>query len=220
MPSFCPSCGTQNFDWAQTCQNCSAPLPNRPQGDPAAPQGGQPYQQPGFGPPGGYQQKGFGPPGAYQQSAFGAPPAQYASPGKRLVAVLLDGLIGIAVIIPGIILILIGAGIAGSGGRDEEAVGVIFVLLGYALLGIAGLALFLYQCYRLGRDGATLGKQWMGIKVLDASNQPLGFGKAFLRELVKSVVGNVCFILLAWPLWDAEKQGLYDKLFGTHVYEA
>jgi uncharacterized RDD family membrane protein YckC len=60
----------------------------------------------------------------------------------------------------------------------------------------------------------------MKIKVLDANAQPLGFGKAFLRELVKAVLGNLCFLLYLWPLFDEQKQGLHDKIFGTHVYEA
>jgi uncharacterized RDD family membrane protein YckC len=94
-----------------------------------------------------------------------------------------------------------------------------FLFLGYGVAAIGVLAVWLYNIYLLGRDGASLGKRWMGVKVLDPSGQPLGFGKAFLRELVKYVVGNVCVILLLWPLWDNEKQGLYDKLFSTHVYE-
>ncbi len=107
-----------------------------------------------------------------------------------------------------------------AGSRSTEEIGAIFGFLGW-LLAIAGyLGLFIYNIYLLGRDGATLGKRWMKIKVIDNTGQPLGFGKAFLRELVKSVVGNVCFILLFWPLWDQEQQGLYDKLFDTHVYDA
>ena len=94
------------------------------------------------------------------------------------------------------------------------------MILGYMLAFAGALGLGLYNIYLLGRDGASLGKRWMKIKVLDPSGQPLGFGKAFLRELVKNVVGNVCFILLLWPLWDQEQQGLYDKVFSTHVYDA
>jgi uncharacterized RDD family membrane protein YckC len=60
----------------------------------------------------------------------------------------------------------------------------------------------------------------MKVKVLDAQYQPLGFGKAFLREIVKQALGGFCFILLLWPLWDEQKQGLQDKMFGTHVFDA
>lgn len=80
--------------------------------------------------------------------------------------------------------------------------------------------MWIYNIYLLGRDGATLGKRWMKIKVLDQNNQPLGFGKAFLRELVKGILGNLCFLLYLWPLFDDQKQGLHDKILSTHVYEA
>lgn len=221
MPIYCPKCGTQNFDWAQSCQQCSAPLPGRGQ-QPGQPSGG--FQQPGYQQPG-YQQQRTDPFGApFSSSAsFGAPPANYASVGRRFVAHLLDGLVGLCAAIPGIFLFIIGAVLsgAGAGPRGEpNPAGVVLFLLGYLVIGVLALAVFLYQCYLLGRDGATLGKRWMGMKVLDANNEPLGFGKAFLRELVKHVIGNVCFLLWLWPIWDQEKQGLYDKLFATHVYDA
>jgi uncharacterized RDD family membrane protein YckC len=88
---------------------------------------------------------------------------------------------------------------------------------------VGSLIVGIYNIYLLGRDGATLGKRWMKVKVLDPSGQPLGFGKAFLRELVKGLVGGIpCigWVLLLWPLWDKEKQGLWDKVFSTHVYDA
>lgn len=181
---------------------------------------------------GGYQQP---PAGGYPGSGYGAPPggyggqvqAPYASVGKRIIAHILDGIIVGIGAVPGIILMIIGAGLAASTapsrGRmsDDAAAGMVgIILLAYLVIFIGAVALWLYNCYLLGRDGATLGKRMMKIKVLDAQGQPLGFGKAFVRELVKAVLGNACFILLLWPLWDNEKQGLQDKLFGTHVYEA
>jgi len=172
--------------------------------------GGYPPPQGGWPPPqqGGYQQGGGYPP---NYGGYGAP--SYGDIGKRFVAQLIDGLLALAGAIPGGIIMGVGAGIGGDFGG-------IIGLLGYLLLlaGVMGVAI--YNIYLLGRDGASFGKKWMGLKVLDPSGQPLGFGKAFLREIVKNVVGNVCFILLLWPLWDQEKQGLYDKVFSTHVYNA
>jgi uncharacterized RDD family membrane protein YckC len=105
--------------------------------------------------------------------------------------------------------------------NDAAASGLVgIVILGYALLFIGCIGVWLYNCYLLGRDGATIGKRLMKVKVVDAQGRPLGFGKAFLREIVKQALGSACFILLLWPLWDEQKQGLQDKIFGTHVYEA
>jgi len=169
--------------------------------------------------------------GEYQAqppSGFGgAPGAVYASVGKRIIAHIIDGFIVGLGAIPGVILMIIGGGIAASTADsrgqidDGAAAGLVGILmLGYALLFLGCIAVWLYNCYLLGRDGASIGKRLMKVKVLDAQMQPLGFGKAFLRELVKQALGGFCFILLLWPLWDEQKQGLQDKMFGTHVFEA
>lgn len=176
--------------------------------------------------------------GGYQpQPPYGAAPspgyapqpgAAYAGVGKRIIAYIIDGLIVGLGAIPGIILMFVGVALAAttassSGGQigDSAAAGAVGVfLLAYALMFVGVIALWLYNCYLLGRDGATLGKRLMKVKVLDGPGQPLGFGKAFLREIVKYALGSACFVLLLWPLWDDQKQGLQDKIFGTHVFDA
>ena len=178
-----------------------------------------------YPPQGGYgaPPQGYGAPGGY-----GAPPQfAYAGMGKRFVAVLLDGIIVSLGTIPGWILFVIAAigaaSTADSSGRmSNDAAGAFvgLIFLGYAAIFLGALIVGLYNIYLLGRDGATLGKRWMKIKVLDPNGQPLGFGKAFLRELVKGILGNLCFLLYLWPLFDNEKQGLWDKLFSTHVFDA
>jgi len=173
----------------------------------------------------GYQpQGGYGAP----PSGWGTPPqAVYAGVGKRILAEIIDGFIVGLGGIPGFILMFIGFGLAAStadsrgqlsGDAAAGAFGIIFLAYGLVFLGV--IALWLYNCYLLGRDGATIGKRLMKVKVLDGQNQPLGFGKAFLREIVKRALGGFCFILLLWPLWDEQKQGLQDKMFGTHVFDA
>jgi uncharacterized RDD family membrane protein YckC len=173
----------------------------------------------------GYQpQGGYGAP----PSGWGTPPqGAYAGIGKRILAHIIDGfIIGLGGI-PGFILMFVGIGLAastaGSSRQVSNEVGAgavgIFVLA-YAVIFLGVIGLWLYNCYLLGRDGATFGKRLMKIKVLDAQGQPLGFGKAFLREIVKQALGGFCFILLLWPLWDEQKQGLQDKMFGTHVFDA
>jgi len=170
---------------------------------------------------GGYQPQP--PPGGYG-AAMGA---QYASILNRILAHIIDGfIIGLGAL-PGVILMFIGIGVAaGSASSNSRvgdsaaagAMGVVF--LAYAAIFAGVMALWLYNIYLLGRDGATIGKRIMKVKVLDPQNQPLGFGKAFLREIVKQALGGFCFILLLWPMWDEQKQGLQDKIFGTHVYAA
>ena len=170
---------------------------------------------------GGYQPQP--PPPGYGAQMGGA----YASVGKRILAHIIDGFIVGLGAIPGVILIFVGVGLAAStstpSGRmsDDAAAGAVGIfLLAYAVIFLGVIGLWLYNCYLLGKDGATIGKRLMKVKVLDAQGQPLGFGKAFLREIVKQALGGFCFILLLWPLWDEQKQGLQDKMFGTHVFDA
>lgn len=178
---------------------------------------------------GGYQQQP--PQGGYPGQGYGAPPGGYGTPGqmpyasvgKRIIAHILDGIIVGLGTLPGFILMFVGFALVASTSATNDAVGAgatgIF-LLAYLVVFLGAIALWLYNCYLLGRDGATIGKRIMKVKVLDVQGQPLGFGKAFLREIVKHALGSFCFILLLWPLWDEQKQGLQDKMFGTHVFEA
>lgn len=174
------------------------------------------------------QQGGYGAPPEWGAQGYGAPPPSvYAGMGKRLVAAIIDGILVSLGGVPGWIVIMISAvgavSTADSRGRmsDDAASAMLGgMLLGYLLLFAGSLIVWVFNIYLLGRDGATLGKRWMKMKVLDPAGQPLGFGKAFLRELVKQLLGGLCFLLYLWPLFDNQKQGLWDKLFDTHVYDA
>lgn len=216
MPKFCQRCGAQNMDWAQACQNCAGPLPDAHAGNP------QGYY-PNYPPPPPPQGQPFGAyPQMYGYAARPAPalPGDYASIGKRFLASLLEGLLVLAGGIPGFVLLMIGAGMADSGyARSQREMGSMLAILGVVLICIGYLGVLLYNFYLLGRDGATLPKKWCGIIVLDRQGRPLGFAKALARELVKNLLGNTCIILLMWPLWDNEHQGLYDKMFDANVYE-
>lgn len=175
-------------------------------------------------------QGGYGaPPGWGATQGYGTPPPQpvYAGMGKRLLAAIIDGILISLGGIPGWIVIMISAvgavSTADSRGKiSDDAAGAMMggIFLGYFLLFIGSVLVWLFQIYLLGRDGATLGKRWLKLKVVDQTGQPLGFGKAFLRELVKQLLGGLCFLLYLWPLFDNQKQGLWDKLFNTHVYDA
>jgi uncharacterized RDD family membrane protein YckC len=147
--------------------------------------------------------------------------------GKRLVAAIIDGIfVGLGAIPGWIVMIVFAVGAASTadsrGRMSDDAAGAMMggFLLGYLLIFGGTIILWLFNVYLLGRDGATLGKRWLKMKVLDPAGQPLGFGKAFLRELVKQLLGGLCFLLYLWPLFDNQKQGLWDKLFNTHVYDA
>ena len=89
------------------------------------------------------------------------------------------------------------------------------------MFGIAAyFAFVLYNTYLQGKSGASIGKKIVGLKVLDLNGQPLGFGKSFLRELIKVALFDLCFLIFLTMIWDDENQALQDKAVNSHVYEA
>jgi uncharacterized RDD family membrane protein YckC len=56
--------------------------------------------------------------------------------------------------------------------------------------------------------------------VSEQTGQPIGAGLAFVRELCHIVDGIVCYIGYLFPLWDAKRQTLADKIVSTIVIRA
>ena len=78
------------------------------------------------------------------------------------------------------------------------------------------------------RNGQTLGKQVVGIRVVKADGSPVSVGFAVLRELVVKglLFGGLGWFLFGipgllnylWPLWDKPgQQALHDKIVSTYV---
>lgn len=73
---------------------------------------------------------------------------------------------------------------------------------------------------RQGSIGSSIGKQIMKCKVVDdVSRQPTGAGKGLARELIYIVFSSACSLLwlvaVLFPLWDAKRQSLVDKIIKT-----
>ena len=84
---------------------------------------------------------------------------------------------------------------------------------------LVGLAYWLWnRGYRQGTTGSSLGKTVMKIKVVsEATGQPIGFGLSVVRDLAHFVDAVICFIGFLFPLWDAKRQTLADKILTTVV---
>lgn len=139
----------------------------------------------------------------------------YANFGRRLLAVLIDaillGIIGVIVSLP---FTVIGAILNNSTSGGMVAVGLSSI--GSLINLIIG---FIYYVYFIGKNGQTLGKKAMGIKVvrLDGVGQ-IGYVNAFLRESVgKFISGIVIGLGYLWMLWDPQKQTWHDKIVRTIV---
>jgi uncharacterized RDD family membrane protein YckC len=191
------------------------PPPPGPEG-PQAPPGAPPYTGPV--PPGGWAQ----PPAPAPHAFAGAPLASW---GSRAGALLLDVLVILGV---SIVLFAPGGIILGLG---PEALGIVLLALGG--LGYVAMVV-LYPAYFMQREGLrngqTLGKQWVGIRVVRDTGEPFGMGWGLLREfLVKNLlfawVGGLFFSIptlldYLWPLWDDQNRALHDMVASTHVVRA
>ncbi|MCE7078675.1 RDD family protein [Streptomyces sp. ST2-7A] len=185
--------------------------------------GQQPPQQPGYGypqqPP---QQQGYGyPQQGAQQAGYGYPqqgaghpggmpyggvPNAYAGWGSRVVARIVDGLI--ISVVP-VILMVMGMEVEG----ETVTMGPMYYL-GFLLV-FAG---WFFLAYLVGTTGQTPGRKMVNIQVVkESTGQPMGVGMAIVRILLDIVNALPCYVGYLWPLWDAKKQTLADKIVGSIV---
>jgi uncharacterized RDD family membrane protein YckC len=169
-------------------------------------------------PPGGWQY-----PVAPPKPAWAGPPL--ASWGSRVGATLLDGLVQTVVIglmfVPGVLALI----------ADATVIGIILLVLAF----FGYLAVYvLYGAWFMRREGErngqTLGKQWLGIRVVRDDGRPYDLGSGLLREfavkqLLFGVVGSAFagipwFVDNLWPLWEDENRALHDLIVKSHVVKA
>ncbi|MGB2921849.1 MAG: RDD family protein [Mycobacterium sp.] len=92
--------------------------------------------------------------------------------------------------------------------------------LGQAAFVLAGGTILAYVIWNLGhRQGATgssIGKAMMKFQVISEKTwQPIGFGRSVVRQLAHIIDGVICYIGYLFPLWDAKRQTIADKIMTT-----
>jgi uncharacterized RDD family membrane protein YckC len=92
----------------------------------------------------------------------------------------------------------------------------------YWLLYLAGLVVNGYnRWFQAGKTGQSWGKKALGIRLVgDGDGQPIGAGRAFGRDIAHFVDAIICFIGYLFPLWDAKRQTIADKIVKTVVVSA
>ncbi|MFG2991603.1 RDD family protein [Streptomyces sp. NPDC048257] len=204
------SFGDPNNPYGQPPQGQPGHPQQAPQGVP--PQYGYPQQPPqGAVPQYGYPQQAPPPYGAYPPPGMPGMPGSGMPPlahwGLRVGAYLLD-----ALIIAGPMYALIG--IVAAVGNEESVVAGIFSMVGV----LYALGMTIFQLYREGSTGQTIGKKVVGISLhRELDGATLGFGMAFVRKLAHILDSMACYIGWLWPLWDEKKQTFADKVCSTVV---
>ena len=107
---------------------------------------------------------------------------ELASPRQRINAVIINGLIYFAVV-------MITVAISFSLGFDKKQL-IVLPILGILIVHIVQLIL-------MSRDGQTIGKKIMGVKVIDADGETAGFVRFFL---LREAVYNIILTVLGVPL--------------------
>jgi uncharacterized RDD family membrane protein YckC len=109
---------------------------------------------------------------------------------------------------------------------DGIILGIVQVILTVALSDSIGVVYLLstligwgyYTYFEGGPRGQTVGKMALSIRVIDfQTGGPIGYGRGFVRQLVKIVSGLVFGLGYLWMLWDKEKQTWQDKAVGSVV---
>jgi uncharacterized RDD family membrane protein YckC len=113
---------------------------------------------------------------------------------------------------------------------DVAIVVAIAIVAGIVFRRVSGLAAVVVLAYELvvwvwwqGRSGASPGKQLVGLRVVDASGQPCGTGKAAVRWVAWLIDGfPYCLPLVGFVMifTNADQRRVGDRLAGTWVVGA
>jgi uncharacterized RDD family membrane protein YckC len=171
--------------------------------------------------PSSQQANPYAPPQAEVRDAVTQTEAELAGRGERLGAALLDGLIGL-VMVGG--PLMIGADFEAMGARNYSQV---FSSTGGALAGLGSLILIGITIYLVHKNGQTIGKRIVGIKVVRTDFSRATLGRIFwLRNVVNAIPGAIPYVGNVYGLVDhlfifgESRQCVHDKIADTVVVKA
>jgi uncharacterized RDD family membrane protein YckC len=214
----CPKCGFERLPGAVECPACGIIYarydPERAAHrrlaaaggfpDPARPAAGfDPYRAPAA---------------AVIDVPLGGQAAELARRLTRLAASILDSLIYMAGVFLAVVPLFVF--IDTSGGASED----LFMLAFLGLMAVTMGPLFILNLYFLHRDGQTLGKKALKIRIVRTNDERASLGRIFfLRMLVPGVFGAVPIVGMFFPIADVlfifgeQRRCIHDYLADTKV---
>jgi len=85
-----------------------------------------------------------------------------------------------------------------------------------AVAGLLALTFGLWNLYRQGKTGSSIGKSVLKFKVVSAKNgQPIGFFMSMVRQIAHVLDAAFCYIGYLLPLWTHKRQTLADIIMST-----
>lgn len=157
---------------------------------------------------------------------------RYAGFWIRLVAKIVDGLVlTILLILPLVVLIFVLVAVAARSSSHtslhldfvphaaaDDVAGLAANFVGLFIQCGFIIAQVLYSTFFLGKYGATPGKMMCGLKVVDADNNPITYGRALGRgcaELLSGMICDIGYIIAAFD--NPQKRALHDHICNTRV---
>jgi uncharacterized RDD family membrane protein YckC len=147
--------------------------------------------------------------------------AELAGRGERLAAAILDTIIGGALV--GLPLLVGMDWDQVSAGNWDAAFGAV----GGILAGIGSLIWIVVTIYLVNKNGQTMAKKMLGIKVVRSDGSRAGLGRIFwLRNVVNAIPGAIPYIGNVYGLVDSlfifndSRQCIHDKIADTIVVKA
>jgi uncharacterized RDD family membrane protein YckC len=90
------------------------------------------------------------------------------------------------------------------------------------LIWLASIAWTAYnRWYQAGTTGQSLGKKVLNLRLVsEETGQPIGTLMAFVRDICHFIDSVICLVGYLFPLWDAKRQTIADKIVKTVVIPA
>lgn len=146
-----------------------------------------------------------------------------ASRGSRLGAAMLDGLIAMIAVLP----LMFGIGLDPAAYTSTAALGAASTGAGIIGTALLSLVLIVATIVLVQRNGQTIAKKMLGIKVVRADGSKATLARIFwLRNVVNllpsmiPVVGNLYSLLDSAAIFGSKQQCLHDRIADTIVVRA
>jgi uncharacterized RDD family membrane protein YckC len=144
-----------------------------------------------------------------------------ADRGTRLGAAILDSIIFMAMVYAPLIVTAVVAGMTRPAGDETGATAMLGVGIGVALLGL-GVWLWFTVKY-VKRNGQSIGKKYLGIKVVRTDGRPISVGRLIA---LRNVLNGLISIIPLYGLIDSififgeARRCLHDQIADTIVIKA
>lgn len=141
-----------------------------------------------------------------------------AAPLRRLLAQLLDVLVGFGTLLLSLLLFLFLLFVLSGSAAIEKGISLDKLLsLFISLIPFGVYFVWALICYS---NSTTPGKNLLGIRVVNEDGTNAGFFTMIVRDIIGKTISNWIFMIgFAWILFDPDYQGWHDKLMGTYVVE-